>query len=213
MDDVDASEPPPAESESRFFSKRRKVSLAEGAADDGSDWGGEHARRALAEQSAPDDKPLPADQFRKRFTSLFHCPLCAVGFGPGIDSERCPFLFQVYNVFDRLKDKAPDDVVAQQVLEAYEEVVRKPLLNDGEECPAWTKAQITVHVKSHILVAASDLIGDIRDAKLVQERILSNCFTIDDEGRTKTNPSMCKEWREMVKFKAELFKKLSALQG
>jgi len=161
------------------------------------------AVRALDESYAEEEEFVPVSSvaLTTEFVAPPHlCPCCAVGFNGSLEEDEAPYLFTVWQVFEKGKKTTPVGMLSLEVVAAYDEVVRGPLLKDGEECPVWSASQVENHLRDHIVDPEFQIINDARFCRIVKGRLEDACAEKSSKtGRLKMNHQVMQDWLSFTK--------------
>jgi hypothetical protein len=180
-----------------------------------------HAEEALAvagaQPPAPEQpQPLSGNQLLRQFGGAAQCALCLSSFGPALDPEKNPTLFVVYQIFEREKATLTEEMLAREIADGYEHVVRQPLLQDGVERPppSWTPDMVLAHLRHHLVHREWKIIMAVHRLEALENSTLNDCVVVSpDTGQTRTNLSAVRTYQGLGKSKAQLLAERDRMVG
>ena len=150
--------------------------------------------------------PLPFDQSRKkRKTSQGNCWGCQYGHLVE-DQDKHPAAFGLWKLFAQKYGKIDNDELFSMMNQYFEYYIRKPSMDDGEDCAEWPVDIIKEHVLDHMNDPVIEIGEQIKNQRHVRDTLLDKLYVESEDGERKVDLKVAAEVRNYSKSITDLYK-------
>jgi hypothetical protein len=142
-----------------------------------------------------DWKPI---QFKREKWSKTDCFGCEFGMCSPDDTQ--PALQGLWRLFsDNYGKEMCNDELAEMLHVFFTKEIREPMINQGHECPDWSKEAIVTHIEVHMLEPTVNAATQIQNLKLIERLLLQQIRLENDKGDTKLDLKVLKSLIDVQK--------------
>lgn len=142
---------------------------------------------------------------KKRKTTEGNCWGCQFGHLVE-DQDKHPAAFGLWKLFAQKYGKIDNEELFSMMHRYFEYYLRKPAIDDGEECMEWSIAVIKEHVLEHMNDPVIEIGEQIKNQRHIRDTLLDKLYIENESGDRKIDLKVAAEVRNYSKSITDLYK-------
>ena len=155
---------------------------------------------------------VKGNEVMQSFAGTERCACCRFELGKPPRPDLNPLHAKVHAFYEEYRCWMNMPELCSELVKFYDEVVRKPLEDDGVQMPTWTERMVEQHLTAHITDAAHAIEMMLREVRMTRFKIQDKVFSRRETGDVDVDPEMTKMLLACGKRESELLREKERLR-